>query len=53
MTWLWQYNGRAGFSNIIAWCQANLQDDTWSYPGWETIEFYDQSAYVLFLLRWS
>lgn len=49
----WQYNGNAPFVEIIDWCKSVLPNNTWGYRGWETIDFFDKSAYTLFIMRWS
>lgn len=46
----WQYNGSADWSRIIHWCSENL--DHWQ-AHWETITFYDEREYLIFLLRWA
>lgn len=46
----WQYNGCADWSTIIHWCSEHL--DHWQAQ-WETITFYDEREYLMFLLRWS
>lgn len=50
VTNIWQYNGMAQWSEIIQWCEHHLKH--W-HAQWETITFYDEREYVLFLLRWS
>ena len=49
----WQYNGVAKMVDIIEWCWATLTYGTWNYRYLETIEFYDEASYTLFLVRWS
>lgn len=48
----WQYNGVARWTDVVDWCYANLEPEQY-YPRWETITFYNEQAYTLFLLRWS
>jgi len=48
----WQYNGIAGWQDIIAWCNAHLTND-YTTNGFETIYFNSELAQVYFLLRWS
>ena len=49
----WQYNGVAPMDEILSWCKQTLIAHTYGYYGWETIYFFDESAYVLFLVRWA
>jgi len=49
----WQYNGVAPMDEILSWCKQTLIAHTYGYYGWETIYFFDKSAYVLFLMRWA
>ena len=49
----WQYNGVAKMVDIIEWCHFTLPFDAYNYCYYETIEFYDEAAYALFLVRWS
>jgi hypothetical protein len=49
----WQYNGAAPMNEIYAWCKDNLPAGTFTYPIWETIDFFDKESYVLFLVRWT
>jgi len=49
----WQYNGIASFEEILKWCWDNLSNNLFGYRGWETIDFFDKEAYILFLMRWS
>ena len=49
----WQYNGVAKMTDIIDWCWATLTYGTWNYRYLETIEFYDEASYTLFLVRWA
>jgi len=48
----WQYNGVAGWSNIIDWCDQYLYN-SYSTNGYETIIFHNPQAELLFRLRWS
>jgi hypothetical protein len=49
----WRYNGVAPMDEILSWCKQTLIAHTYGYYGWETIYFFDKSAYVLFLMRWA
>jgi hypothetical protein len=53
MPYKWQYNGAATMNEIFAWCKDNLPPETFGEPDYKTIEFFDKSAYVLFLVRWT
>ena len=54
MNWqhTWQYNGIAPFREIIEWCAAAMPG-CWHTNGHETLYFKDDTAYTVFLLRWS
>jgi hypothetical protein len=52
MTYSWQYNGIAPWTDIVRWCNQHIPDYCWS-NGFETITFTDEKAYAWFLLRWS
>lgn len=49
----WQYNGVASFQEILKWCCDSLPKSSFGYRGWETIDFFDELSYTLFLVRWS
>jgi len=49
-TWQYQYDGRAPWREIVWWCCDNLEH---YQAHWETITFWDEREYTLFLLRWS
>lgn len=46
----WQYNGVAPWSEIIDWCMIYI--DTFNAQS-ETIFFYNDTDYTLFMLRWA
>ena len=47
-----QYNGAETIRDILAWCADNILHEHWDYK-WDTFEFFDESAYVFFLMRWT
>ena len=47
---IWQYNGVAPWFEIAQWCADNLEHTKCT---WETVYFYDEREYLLFLLRWG
>lgn len=47
----WQYNGCAPWDDIILWCQAHIIN-AWAFR-FETIFFYTEEDYTMFLLKWS
>jgi hypothetical protein len=54
----WQYNGVAPFDEIVKWCMEHLYhgghyEPTWEASVYETIYFYDEKEYAMFLLRWA
>jgi hypothetical protein len=49
----WQYNGAAPIEEILEWCENTLPAHTFGWYGWETIYFFDESMYALFLVRWA
>lgn len=49
---VYQYDGRAPWIDILAWCSRYL-DGEFYCNGRETIAFDTERAYALFLLRWS
>ena len=48
----WQYNGCASFDEIVKWCEEHIGTLLYSYK-FETIFFYTEADYTMFLLRWS
>ena len=48
----WQYNGVAPWNDIYEWCFKNFPGQ-WYTNDFETIHFRDESAYLVFLLRWA
>ena len=48
----WQYNGIAPFEKILNWCEHTIPGQ-FTYAGWETIDFLKDSAYTMFILKWS
>jgi hypothetical protein len=51
-TYVYQYDGRALFGEILAWCRTNLGTRCWN-NGYETIWIMGEEAAVLFKLRWG
>ena len=49
----WQYNGVAPMREILDWCHQYLDQSRWHYPGWETLVFRDDCAWMMFALRWQ
>jgi hypothetical protein len=49
----WQYNGVAPMREILDWCHQHLDQSRWHYPGWETLVFRDDCAWMMFALRWQ
>ena len=49
----WQYNGVAPMREILDWCHQYLDQSSWHYPGWETLVFRDDCAWMMFALRWQ
>ena len=52
-TWEYQYDGRAPFRDIIAWCRESFGDQNIWYSAFDTIWLSGDDAAMLFLLRWS
>ena len=50
--WTYQYDGRALFAEILAWCAENLTKAQYLYSS-ETIWISGDDAAMLFMLRWS
>ena len=48
---VYQYDGRASFITILAWCGMNIPGRFYC-NGHETIKFDDEAAYMWFKLRW-
>lgn len=48
----WQFNGVVAFDQITSWCWHNLPNGHWHWRN-ETIYFYEEQSYTLFLLRWA
>lgn len=46
----WQYNGVAPFNDLLDWCDQHIE--TWSFQ-FETIFFYTEEEYTMFLLKWG
>lgn len=56
----WQYNGVAPFNTLFEWCKNTLgsaQTPGRSHMNWycknETIYFFDEEDYTMFVLRWG
>lgn len=47
----WQYNGVAPWDEITLWCKEHITNE-WT-ARFETIFFYTEQDYTLFLLRWG
>lgn len=52
MDLIWQYNGVAPFTDIVNWCQNTFGTEN-VLAKWETIYFYNERDYLVFLMRWS
>ena len=50
---MYQFNGVAQFTTILAWCYRHLDVKDWDTNGFETITFTNEQAYTLFMLRWG
>lgn len=48
----WQYNGAAPWTDIVNWCWATFGAEN-VLAKWETIHFYREQDYLLFLLKWD
>ncbi len=51
-SYVYQYDGRVPFREILAWCRSNLGISCWT-NGHETIWISGEEAVVLFKLRWA
>lgn len=52
--WPWKYNGVAPFNTLVEWCRTHVgtEDKDW-VARWETIYFFEETDYIMFLLRWG
>lgn len=47
---VWEYEGGPPFEDILDWCRQNIE--AWRY-GHQSIYFYTEKDFTMFLLRWS
>ena len=47
---VWEYEGGPPFEDILDWCRQNIE--AWRY-GHQSIYFYTEKDFTMFLLRWG